>query len=74
MRMLISDKEKTNNYFFRMGSEECSFENGQNFNEGWKERDENEVLIDRVYTGLKPYASLVYCSTHKPMEEEMKKN
>ena len=59
IKMLISPQEKNNNYYFRGGDFEHVFEWGQNFNDNWKNRTENEVLIDRVYKEQKPLASIV---------------
>ena len=55
----VSDEDLEMNYYFREGDYEHTFEYGQTQVPEWREKEEYEVLIERVKSHKKPVASLV---------------
>ena len=55
----VSDEDLELNYYFRGGDPEHTFEYGQTQIPEWRDKEEYEVLIERVKSQKKPIASLV---------------
>ena len=55
----LTRADARNNFFFRQGDPEHMFEAGQDLLPDWRQRTEEEVLVQRVHDGKKPVSEIV---------------